>query len=231
MLLRFFEHHGFLQRRQLAWLTVTGGSRAYVEAVGRRLADRVRLDAPVRRVERTADGVLVTAGAAGPQRFDAVVLACHADESLAALADPTPQERVRLSRFGYARHRVLLHTDPTFLPQARAAWSSWNCDLHDCRDETAPVSVTYHLNRLQSLPTATPFCVTLNADREPRGVLAEMAYAHPLLTADAVAAQDEVAAAQGERGTWFAGAHLRHGFHEDGVESAHRVVAALGCAE
>jgi hypothetical protein len=231
MLLRFFEHHGFLQRRQLPWLTVTGGSRAYVEAIGRRLGDRARCGAPVRRVERVPGGVLVSAGAAEPERYDAVVFACHADEALAALADPTPAERSRLGRFGYARHRVLLHTDASFLPRSKAAWSSWNVDLRDCRDEAAPVAVTYHLNRLQGLDTSTPFCVTLNADREPRGVLAEMAYAHPLLTADAVAAQQEVAATQGERATWWAGAHLGNGFHEDGVESAHRVAAALGCAE
>jgi hypothetical protein len=230
MLFSFFEHHGFLQRRQLPWLTVEGGSRTYVDTVARRLEGRVRLLAPVRRVARGPDGVVLEAGGGGPERFDAVVLACHADEALASLADPSPEETALLSRFRYARHRVWLHQDPSFLPRSRGAWAAWNCDMADCRDAKAPVFVTYWLNRLQSLPVETTWCVTLNADREPRGTVARLEYAHPLLTADAVAAQAPLAALGGRRATWFAGAHLRHGFHEDGFASAQRVAAALGAS-
>ncbi len=228
MLFAFFRNHGFLQRRQLRWRTVAGGSRSYVEAIARRLGDRVRLSSPVERVARVAGGVEVTVAGRPPERFDAVVLACHADQALAAWADADPAERALLGRFRYARHRVTLHTDRSFLPRARRAWSAWNCDLADCRDDAAPASLTYFLNRLQGLETETPFCVTLNPDRPPDGTLAELSYAHPTLTADAVAAQAQLSARNGRQGLWFAGAHLRNGFHEDGLWSGERVAEGLG---
>lgn len=227
MLLGFFDNHGFLRRRQLPWLTVAGGSRAYVEAVARDLGPRARTSSAVRAVRRDGGGVTVEVAGRPPERFDHVVLACHADEALALLPDADDAERALLARFPYARHRVVLHTDASFLPRRRRAWSAWNCDVADCRDDAAPASLTYHLNRLQNLPGEVPVCVTLNPSREPAGVLRELAYAHPTLTADAVAAQDAVAARNGARRTWFAGAHLRHGFHEDGLVAATRVVAAI----
>jgi len=230
MLLTFFRNHGFLQRKQRPWRAVAGGSRTYVDALGARLGGRVRLATPVRGVTRHDAGVLVDAGGHTPERFDAVVLACHADETAAILTDATPAETRLLRRFPYARHRVVLHTDASFLPRSRRAWASWNCDVIDCQDEGAPVGVTYHLNRLQALDDPVPFCVTLNPDRTPTGVLRDLAYAHPTLTSDAMAAQTELVAGNGTRGTWFAGAHLRHGFHEDGVVAALRVATALGCA-
>jgi predicted NAD/FAD-binding protein len=229
MLLGFFRNHGFLERRQRPWLAVAGGARTYVDAIAARLGSRVRLAAPVREVARHDAGVLVRAAGGGPERFDAVVLACHADEALALLAAAAPEERALLARFPYARHRVVLHTDASFLPRARRAWSSWNCDQIDCHDDRGPVSLTYHLNRLMSLDDDVPFCVTLNPGREPTGILRELAYAHPTLTADAMDAQAALLARNGQRGTWFAGAHLRFGFHEDGVASGIRVATALGC--
>ncbi len=228
MLLTFFRNHGFLQRRQLRWRTVAGGSRSYVDALAARLGDRVRLSSAVERVERVPGGVLVTVRGRPPERFDAVVLACHADQASQAWTDADADERALLGRFRYARHRVTLHTDRSFLPRSRHAWSAWNCDLADCRDASAPASLTYYLNRLQGLKTETPFCVTLNPDRPPEGAIAELSYAHPTLTADAVAAQAELSARNGTGGLWFAGAHLRNGFHEDGLTSGLRVAARLG---
>lgn len=228
MLLGFFRNHGFLERRQRPWLAVEGSSRTYVDALAARLGDRVRLGSPVTRVTRHDAGALVEAGGRPPERFDEVVLACHADDAARLLADADPEERALLGRFPYARHRVVLHTDPSFLPRSRRAWAAWNCDVIDCQDEEAPVGVTYHLNRLQALDTDVPCSVTLNPDRTPTGVLRELSYAHPTLTADAVAAQAGLLARNGTRRTWFAGAHLRHGFHEDGVVSAIRVATALG---
>ncbi len=228
MLFAFFRNHGFLARRQLRWRTVAGGSRSYVDAVARRLGDRVRLSSPVERVTRVPEGVEVAVRGRAPERFDAAVLACHADQALATWTDADPAERALLGRFRYARHRVTLHTDRSFLPRSRHAWSAWNCDLADCRDASAPASLTYYLNRLQGLATETPFCVTLNPQRSPRGTIAELAYAHPTLTADAVAAQAQLCARNGARGLWFAGAHLRNGFHEDGLWSGLRVAEGLG---
>jgi len=228
MMLSFFRNHGFLGRRQLQWRTVTGGSRSYVDAIAARLGDRVRTSSPVERVERVPGGVLVTVRGRPAERFDAAVYACHADQALETWTDADPAERALLGRFRYARHRVTLHTDRSFLPRSRHAWSAWNCDLADCRDASAPASLTYDLNRLQGLATETPFCVTLNPDRQPEGTIAELSYAHPTLTADAVAAQAALSARNGERGLWFAGAHLRNGFHEDGLRSGLEVARRLG---
>ena len=228
MLLGFFENHGFLRRRQLAWRTIAGGSRSYVDAIARELGPRVRTSSPVERVERAAGGVIVTVRGAAPERFDAVVMACHGDETLALLADADPDERRVLARFRYARHDVRLHADPSFLPRARAAWAAWNCDIEDCRDASAPASLTYYLNRLQGLTVPTTFCVTLNPRRTPVATLATMRYAHPILTADTVEAQRALDALQGRRGTHHAGAHLRHGFHEDGLVSGVAAARRLG---
>jgi predicted NAD/FAD-binding protein len=161
--------------------------------------------------------------------FDRVVLASHADRSLKLLTDASPEERDGLGAFRYSANRTILHVDRSALPRAPAAWASWNCDLADCHDEQAPVSVTYHLNRLQGLPGPTPFCVTLNGGpfRE-EDVLAEMLYEHPVMDAAAVAAQRRLQTLNGQRGTYFAGAHLRYGFHEDGLVSALRVAEHFG---
>lgn len=242
MLLGFFRNHGFLQRRQRAWLGVEGGARTYVDALAARLPGPVRTSTPVRSVVRGPEGVRIGIGSGAPaspgsfdrlepsERFDAAVLACHADQSLAILADASGEERDLLGRFPYARHRVVLHTDRSFLPRSPRAFAAWNCDVIDCRDDAAPASLTYHLNRLQGLDHPVPLCVTLNPDREPSGILRDLVYTHPTLTSDAVAAQRALSERSGAGGVYFAGAHLRHGFHEDGVVSALAVARRLGCA-
>jgi uncharacterized protein len=229
--LRFFENHGLLTLPAAPrWYTVTGGSRRYVDAILRTLDGRVRLGCGVDRVRRDGGGVEIDSAGEVGGRFGAVVLATHADEALAALADPSEDERKLLGAFRYSANRTILHTDRSFLPNAGAAWASWNCDIADCQDESAPVSLTYHMNRLQGLGGDTPFCVTLNPRRTPEGVLAETLYSHPILDGPAVAAQTALAELSGARHTYFCGAHLRYGFHEDGLMSACAVAAKLGVA-
>jgi predicted NAD/FAD-binding protein len=228
-LLRFFDNHGWLALDTAPrWWTIRGGSRRYVEALARDLEGRIHLATPVAGVRRDATGVeLVAAGRS--RRFDRVVLATHADEALALLADPSPGEARALGRFRYTANRAVLHTDGASLPRRRAAWASWNCDLEDCRDDAAPVSLTYHLNRLQSLPGSTQYCVSLNAPEPAAGsVIARMDYTHPIMDAAAAAAQLELRRLSGQRHTFYAGAHLRYGFHEDGLRSALAVAGALG---
>ncbi len=227
-LLEFFRNHAFLERRQLAWRTVAGASRSYVDAIAKELGARVRLSSPVARVLRDEGGVTVTVRGAAPERFEAVVLACPATAAFAILGDADASERGVLSRFRYAEHPAVLHTDRSFLPKAKAAWAAWNCDIEDCRDVAAPASLTYYLNRLQGLSTDTTFCVTLNPRRPPEGAIATMHYAHPMLTADATRAQCDLETIQGRGGVHFAGAHLRHGFHEDGLVSGVAAAARLG---
>ncbi len=229
--LRFCDNHGLLHiSGKPRWRSVVGGSRTYVAEAARALSGTVRLSAPVARVERRPDGVWVT-WPGGEARYDAVVLAAHADESLAMLADATPRERELLGTLGSNANDVVLHTDTSFLPGSPKAHASWNyytdhADLEAARG----LSLTYYLNRLQPLGTDLPLLVTLNPVREPdpARVITTMSYTHPLFSAAAMAAQDRLGEIQGAGGVWYAGAWQRYGFHEDGLLSAVRVAEAMG---
>jgi predicted NAD/FAD-binding protein len=231
-ILRFLDNHGLLARSGAPrWYTIAGGSHTYVRAIASRLGPAAVAGAPVTAVRREATGVEVTTAAGRVEQFDKVVIATHADEALRLLSDPSPRERELLGAFRYSRNRTVLHTDARALPSRRTAWASWNCDLRDCRDTATPVSLTYHVNRLQGLGGGPEFCVTLNGAAPAAGtVLAEMDYAHPILDAAAVAAQAGVAALNGDRHTYYCGAHLRYGFHEDGLVSALAVARHFGTA-
>ena len=230
--LSFCHNHGLLaiaDRPQ--WHTVAGGARTYVEKIAAQLPD-VRIATPVSRILRRHDHVLVDTPQRAGERFDEVVLACHSDQARRLLADRTPREDRALARVRYQPNRVVLHTDPALLPRARRAWSAWNYLAAEDPAGARPVAVSYLINKLQPLPCRTPVIVTLNPPFEPARahVLQEFEYAHPLLDAGAVAAQRDVAALQGERRTWFAGAWLRYGFHEDGLASAHTVADGIARA-
>ena len=228
--LTFFANHGWLTLDGAPpWYTVEGGSRAYVLAIAQSFASPVRRGSAATRVTRGPGAVEIEAEREGGS-FDAVVLATHADEALALLADPSDHEQRILSAFRYSKNPTVLHTDARALPGARGAWASWNCDLDDCRDLDAPVSITYHLNRLQAFVSDTQYCVSLNRTVDEASVLARMSYTHPVMDAAAVAAQKELGCLSGTRDTFFAGAHLRHGFHEDGLRSAIAVAKGLGVA-
>ena len=161
--------------------------------------------------------------------FDEIVLACHSDQALALLADPSPPEARLLSRIRYQPNRVLLHTDAALLPKSRRAWAAWNYLAASDADGTRPVAVSYLINRLQPLPFETPVVVTLNPpfDPDPAKLLQEFEYWHPLLDSAAVSAQQGIARIQGVRHTWYAGAWLGYGFHEDGLRSAHAVADGI----
>jgi predicted NAD/FAD-binding protein len=222
---RFFRNHGLLRLADRPqWYTVPGGSRRYVEAIARGLAD-VRVSTPVRTLQREAGGVRVDG-----ERFDAVVLACHSDQALRLLgAGATHAERAVLGAIPYQRNRALLHTDASLLPRRRRVWSAWNYSAGRATPEGRPVAVHYLLNKLQPLPCARPVIVSLNPHREPAdgSVHAEIDYEHPVFGAGADAAQARLAAIQGTRRTWYCGAWTRHGFHEDGLASAIAVAESL----
>lgn len=229
--IRFFDNHGLLSlTRRPQWRTVAGGSREYV---ARLLADApidARLGVGATRVARRADGVQVETTDGGRLQVDDVVLATHADRSLALLDDADADERSVLSAFRYSSNEAWLHDDPALMPRRRAAWSSWNYLAHASDAHTKPVSVTYWMNRLQALATDLPVFVTLNPGREPAAasVYRRIFYEHPVFTADTAAAQLRSATIQGRRRTWFCGAYLGHGFHEDGVQSGLWTAAQLG---
>jgi predicted NAD/FAD-binding protein len=229
-ILRFLRNHGWLTLDPPEWRTVRGGSHRYVQALARRLGERVHAGLGAVEVRREPRGIALTTTDGVVRRFDKVVIATHADQALALLADPSEDERRLLGAFRYSRNRAALHTDRRSLPATERAWASWNMDLLDCRDAARPIGVTYHLNRLQSLPGPVQFSVTLNEPGpDAKTVLREMEYEHPILDAAATRAQRELRRLSGRRDTYYAGAHLRYGFHEDGVLSALKVAEALGC--
>jgi len=225
----FCRNHGLLQiTDRPRWRTVQGGGRMYVQKIAAQLPD-VRVGTPVRRIMRKKDGVEIdTAGRPG-EAFDTVVLACHSDSALALLGDPSHSEQRLLAAVRYQPNRVVLHTDAALLPRARRAWSAWNYLATDDPSGRRPVAVSYLINKLQPLPCATPVIVTLNPPIEPDAarVLQEFEYSHPLLDSAAIAARDGIAQLQGERNTWYAGAWLGYGFHEDGLASAHAVADGI----
>ena len=226
----FFANHGSLQLLgRPRWHTVTGGSRRYVDALTAPFASRIRTSTPVGSVTRDADGVEV-AWEGGGERFDRVVFACHSDQALRMLADPSEAEAEVLGSIAYQENETVLHTDRRLLPRRRAAWASWNYHLAD--QSAGRTTVTYHMNRLQSLDADREFLVTLNrsADIDPARVLRRFTYSHPVYTREAVAAQgrwDEVSRGR----THYCGAYWRWGFHEDGVWSALRACGAMGALE
>lgn len=228
-LIRFCHNHGLIQTTDRPqWRTVRGGSRVYVDKMVAAIAD-VRLNAPVRRVRRISGGVQVSTDT-GTEHFDEVVMACHTDQSLGLLDNPTPMEIAVLGAIRYQNNRAVLHTDASLLPKRRLAWAAWNYEraAPGARDRSA-VCLHYLLNRLQPLPFTKPVILTLNPITEPHAdsVHSEYAYAHPVFDAAAIAAQARVALLQGVRHTWFCGAWTRYGFHEDGLISGLAVRDAL----
>ena len=227
---RFCQNHGLLQvfDRPL-WRTVDGGSRTYVQRIAAQLRD-VRLSCPVRAVTRQRMQLQVT-HARGSEPFDQVVMACHSDQALALLGDSaSPAQREVLAAVRYQANRALLHTDARLLPRDRRLWSAWNYFAGRGEPGAQPVGVSYLINRLQPLPFKTPVVVTLNPafEPDPAHVIAEFDYAHPIFDGPAIAAQQRLAATQGQGGIWLAGAWGGYGFHEDGLKSALRVANGLG---
>ncbi len=228
-LAEFFDNHGMLGfRTRPRWRAIRGGSARYVEALTAPFCDRIRLRAPVSAIERAEDHVRVTVRGSAAMRFDHVVLATHSDQALGLLSDRTSREHEILSSIPYQTNEAVLHTDVRLLPRRRRAWASWN--YHLLEEPPGRATVTYHMNRLQSLSAEREFCVTLNqtARIDPERVIKRIEFAHPVYTPAGIEAQSRVGEISGARRTHFCGAYWGSGFHEDGVNSALRVAAAFG---
>jgi uncharacterized protein len=217
---RFLHNHGMLTvNDRPTWRTIRGGSARYVERLTAPFRDRIHLRTPVEQVRRIPGGVLVTPRGHEAVRFDAVFLACHSDQALALLADPTRAEREVLGAIPYQANEAVLHTDASLMPRRRLAWAAWN---YHVRPGGGPVALTYNMNILQRLDAPVPFLVTLNHGDaiDPRRIIRRINYHHPLYTPASVDAQARHREIDGARATYYCGAWLRNGFHEDGVVSA-----------
>jgi len=224
-LVRFMHNHGMLTvNDRPTWRVVSGGSARYVERLVAPWRHRIRLNCAVTQVRRAGDGVWVSAPGAPPTRYDHVFFACHADEALRLLADPSPAEREILGALPFQPNEAVLHTDTALLPRRRRAWAAWN--YHVLAEAGQRVALTYNMNLLQGLTSRHTFCVTLNRSDavDPARVLQRIAYRHPVFTPQGVAAQRRHAEISGVARTHYCGAYWRYGFHEDGVVSALQAV-------
>ena len=226
---RFFTNHGMLNVfDQPIWRVVKGGSRQYVRPLTRPFRDRIRLSSPVQRVQRFNDRVTVTPCGCEPENFDHVILACHSDQALAMLSDPSDRERELLGAIPYQRNDTVLHTDSRLLPSIPRARASWNCLLP--RQQQGSVVLTYWMNLLQTISAPVDFCVTLNspdaiaADK----VIRHLTYHHPVYSSTAFESQKRRNEISGVNRTSYCGAYWGWGFHEDGVKSALAVCRQFG---
>lgn len=229
--LQFFNNHGLLNiTDRPQWYTIIGGSREYIAPLTESFKDKIKLNTPVTRVIKQDGQFHVTANEQ-TETFDDVVFACHSDQALAMLAEPTPTQVEILGDIGYAMNEVVLHTDTSVLPKRPLAWASWNYLIKgEPGEENAPASLTYNMNILQRIQSDTTFCVTLNNTDalDPDKILGKFHYAHPQFSPTMVAAQnrrDEINAAGNG---YFCGAYWYNGFHEDGVRSALDVCRHFG---
>ncbi len=229
---RFFKNHGLLSvNDRPQWRVIKGGSGQYLDPLTRGYADRIVCNADLAAVRRRNDGVELIMGDGHRAHFDEVVFACHSDQALALLADASAAERQSLAAIPYQRNEVVLHTDTNLLPRKRLAWSSWNYWLRQ-RFQARAV-LTYDMNILQGIESQTTFCVTLNASEAiaPEKVIDTFEYSHPVFSLASVDAARRIDEFNGLNRTWFAGAWLGNGFHEDGVRSARRVADAIARRE
>ena len=231
-MVRFLNNHGLLVYENVhQWYTVQGGSVAYVDRMAtalRRVSVKTRLGCPVDAVRRDEIGVAVKPRGVDWQSFDEVVFATHADDSLRLLQDPTADESHLLGAVKYQPNEVVLHADDAVMPKRKPVWSSWNyCESPALRD--GQIDITYWMNKLQPIQQDDPHFVTLNSNREIRQELIydQVTLRHPVYDLPALEAQKGVRTINGARGTWFCGAWMRDGFHEDGLSSGLEVAEAI----
>lgn len=227
--LQFFVNHGLLDiRNRPQWYVLKGGSHAYIEPMTAGFKERIRLQTPVRAVRRQQAGIAVSTDQ-GTEYFDQLVLACHSDQALQILENPTQQESAILGDLQYQNNEVILHQDTSIMPRRPLAWASWNFLAGDSR--ALPV-VTYCMNILQGLTTPEPFLVTLNPEQrlDPDKIIQRFNYAHPVYSLASRAAQLRRSEICGKDRIHYCGAYWYDGFHEDGVRSALDVCERFGQA-
>lgn len=226
---RFFKNHGLLSvNNRPQWHVIEGGSGQYLKPLSDRFNDRIQLGSRIIGVRRSSDNVEILFEDGHSEQFDQVVMACHSDQALALLDQPSELEQQVLGAIPYQQNEVVLHTDDSLLPDKRLAWSSWNYWLRET--DQAQAILTYDMNILQGIEAPVTFCVTLNATEaiKPEAILGRYQYSHPVFSLASVAAAARWSDINGVNRSWFCGAYWGNGFHEDGVSSGIKVARALG---
>lgn len=229
--LRFFKNHGLLSiNKRPQWFTVTRGSREYIGRLIAPFAEHILLNNGAKSIKKVKNQWQVIDERGDKRLFDHVIFACHADQTLKMIDQPTADESLVLSKFSYQRNHIVVHSDTSFMPQHNQCWSSWVYLSEQKKDNSNGVSLSYWMNNLQNLETDVPVIITLNPARRPKDslVLDEHYFSHPIFDYHAIMAQEAIPQIQGKRNLWFCGAYQRYGFHEDGLLSAVNVVKALG---
>lgn len=227
--IRFFKNHGLLSlTNRPQWRVIEGGSRAYLSPLTESFKDRIHLNSRIRCVERKDTEVVIEFNDGRVEIFDQVVFACHSDQALKLIKNPSQDERAILGAMAYQSNDVVLHTDKSLLPRRPKAWASWNYRVRQQRQSQAVL--TYNMNRLQGIESGKTFCVTLNDTDNIRedSILGRYEYSHPVFTPESVAAAARWSEINGHYRTWFCGAYWANGFHEDGCSSGIRVATSLG---
>lgn len=231
--LHFFRNHGLLDlRNRPVWRTIKGGSHSYLKAFQNSFTGQINHDEAAVKIIRHSQKIEILTSQNRRHFFDAAVLACHADDALSLIENPTKLEKRLLGAWSYSKNRTFLHTDLSFMPNRRAAWASWNY-VSDSEERIGDsVTLTYDMNRLQNLKTKRRYLVTLNPTREisKEHLIKEILYTHPQYTLDALQSQKHLHELQGTDRLYFAGAHFGFGFHEDGAKSGLEVAKLLGAA-
>ena len=221
---KFFNNHGMLNiNDRPQWLTVTNGSKEYVEKLTASIKKNIRLNCPVKAVKRNKDSVEIKSSD-GTEIFDYIFFACHSDEALKLIIDPSTQEKEVLSSIPYSKNEVTLHTDESIMPNNKLTWAAWNYNIDSTND--MPIALTYNMNILQNLKTQQTILVTLNdnGNINPEKVLKKINYDHPLFSLRSVEAQKNYGIISGVNRTGYAGAYWGNGFHEDGISSAYNAI-------
>ena len=217
LFLNFFINHGlFRLKNRPQWYTVTNRSRTYVKKILEKISGEIFKNYKINNISRSDDNVRISIGNEYLD-YDQVVLACHADQSLNILKDPSSKEKEILNKFTYVSNRAFLHTDENFMPSRKKAWSSWNSITKDNR-----TCITYWLNKLQNLKTNKNYFLTLNPVEaiDKNKIIKKIDFTHPYFNKDNVALQKDLHKLQGKKRTWFCGSYFGYGFHEDGLKSS-----------
>lgn len=232
--IKFFRNHGLVQLKDRPqWRTVVGGSREYVRKLTHGFREKIATNTLVTSVRRVNSGAEVYLANGQVRRFDEVVFACHSDQALALLSDPSEHEKNSLSRMRYSKNQAVLHTDRSWLPKRKAAWASWNYIEPTSAHRGSRPAITYWMNRLQHLPVEAPVMVTLNPFKEIQEseVLSHYDYEHPIFDAASHEARRRLMESQGHNNTWFCGAYMGDGFHEDGIQAGLAVAEMISQVE